>query len=165
MEKHINALNASSKRKTECLGDIRLARIRSLMDQYPGWERSEMQKKFHEGFLQAVALHIYREDADVDMDAIIGHIKTYNLTETELSALTQVEQDSDAVPKLFLMLFAMWLAPELGLTEGALPRRCEPFVKALPTLCMDMLEGRIVTLQSFVNRAVADYIMGPRAAN
>jgi hypothetical protein len=102
---------------------------------------------------------------DVDMDAIIGHIKTYNLTETELSALTQVEQDSDAVPKLFLVLFAMWLAPELGLTEGALPRRCEPFVKALPTLCMDMLEGRIVTLQSFVNRAVADYIMGPRAAN
>ena len=40
------------------------------MDMYPGWERSEMQKRFHEGFLQAVALHIYREDADVDMDAI-----------------------------------------------------------------------------------------------
>ena len=70
MEKHINALNASSKRKTECLGDIRLAKIRKVMDMYPGWERSEMQKKFHEGFLQAVALHIYREDADIDMDAI-----------------------------------------------------------------------------------------------
>lgn len=70
LEKHISALNASSKRKTECLGDIRLAKIRKLMDMYPGWERSEMQKKFHEGFLQAVALHIYREDADIDMDAI-----------------------------------------------------------------------------------------------
>lgn len=70
MQKHINALNASSKRKTECLGDLRLAKIRKLMDMYPGWERSEMQKRFHEGFLQAVALHIYREDADIDMDAI-----------------------------------------------------------------------------------------------
>lgn len=70
MNKHINALNASSKRKTECLGDIRLALIRKRMDMFPGWERSEMQKRFHEGFLQAVALHIYREDADVDMDAI-----------------------------------------------------------------------------------------------
>lgn len=70
MTKHIDSLNASSKRKTECLGDIRLAKIRKLMDMYPGWERSEMQKKFHEGFLQAVALHIYRDDADVDMDAI-----------------------------------------------------------------------------------------------
>ena len=70
MNKHISALNASSKRKTECLGDIRLALMRKRMDMFPGWERSEMQKRFHEGFLQAVALHIYREDADVDMDAI-----------------------------------------------------------------------------------------------
>ena len=51
LNKHINALNASSKRKTECLGDIRLALIRKRMDLFPGWERSEMQKKFHEGFL------------------------------------------------------------------------------------------------------------------
>lgn len=70
MNKHLDAMSASSKRKTECLGDIRLNKIRKLMDMYPGWERSEMQKRFHEGFLQAVALHIYREDADVDMDAI-----------------------------------------------------------------------------------------------
>lgn len=71
LNKHVDALKASSKTKTECLGDVRLAKIRKLMDMYPGWERSEMQKVFHEGFLQAVALHIYREDADVDMDAIM----------------------------------------------------------------------------------------------
>ena len=56
MNKHLDAMSASSKRKTECLGDIRLNKIRKLMDMYPGWERSEMQKRFHEGFLQAVAL-------------------------------------------------------------------------------------------------------------
>lgn len=71
LNKHIDALKASSKTKTECLGDVRLTKIRKTMDMYPGWERSEMQKVFHEGFLQAVALHIYREDADVDMDAIM----------------------------------------------------------------------------------------------
>jgi len=102
---------------------------------------------------------------DVDIERILAHVRTYNLTETEQSALDKMQQDSDAAPKLFLLIFAMWLAPELGLTEGALPRRCEPFVKSLPTLCMDMLEGRIVSLQSFVNRAVADYIMGPRGGD
>jgi hypothetical protein len=71
LNKHVDALAASSKSKTECLGDVRLAQIRRYMDMFPGWERSEMQKVFHEGFLQAVALHIYREDADVDMDAIM----------------------------------------------------------------------------------------------
>ncbi len=71
LNKHIDSLAASSKSKTECLGDVRLAQIRRYMDMFPGWERSEMQKVFHEGFLQAVALHIYREDADIDMDAIM----------------------------------------------------------------------------------------------
>lgn len=100
---------------------------------------------------------------DVDVAGIVAHVKTYNLTVTEQQSLEKVLTDSDAVPRLFLLFFAMWLAPELDLKAGALPRRYEPFEKALPKLCMDMLEGRIVTLQGFVNRAVADYIMGPRA--
>ncbi len=69
--KHLSSVAASAKPRTECLGDIRLAQIRKYMDMYPGWERSVMQKVFHESFLQAVALHIYRDDADVDMDAIM----------------------------------------------------------------------------------------------
>ena len=100
---------------------------------------------------------------DVDVDAIAAHVRTYHLTATEEQALANVQRDTDATPKLFLLFFALWLAPQLGLKEGALPRRFEPFEAALPALCTDMLEGRIVTLQSFVNRAIADYIMGPRA--
>ena len=100
---------------------------------------------------------------DVDVNRIVNHVSKYNLTDTEKQALQKVQQDSDVTAKLFLMVFALWLAPELDLKKGALPRRFEPFEKALPDLCMDMLEGRIVTLQAFVNRAVADYLMGPRA--
>lgn len=70
-QKHMTSIRASAKPRTECLGDIRLEQIRRYMDSYPGWERSVMQKVFHESFLQAVALHIYRDDADIDMDAIM----------------------------------------------------------------------------------------------
>ena len=100
---------------------------------------------------------------DVDVGRILEHLKRYELTDTETQALDKLKRDPDPTPKLFLMLFALWLAPELGFKNGALPRRFEPFEKALPKLCMDMLEGRIVTLQAFVNRGVSDYSMGPRA--
>jgi hypothetical protein len=100
--------------------------------------------------------------ADVDMDKIAAHVSTYNLTDTERATLERVRKDHRAEPRLFMQMFAMWLAPQLGLAEGALPRRFEPFQQALGSMCMDMLEGRIVSLQKFVHHAVGEYVMGPR---
>ncbi len=100
--------------------------------------------------------------ADVDMDKISNHVKQYNLTATERATLERVCKDHRAEPRLFMQMFAMWLAPELNLAEGALPRRFEPFQQALEPMCMDMLEGRIVSLQQFVHHAVGEYVMGPR---
>ena len=53
------------KTKSINYGDIRLNNIRKYLDLFPGYVRSEMQKKFHESFLQAVALHLYRDDPEV----------------------------------------------------------------------------------------------------
>jgi len=99
---------------------------------------------------------------DVDMEKIAKHVKKYNLTATERATLERVCKDHRTEPRLFMQMFAMWLAPELNLAEGALPRRFEPFQQALEPMCMDMLEGRIVSLQQFVHHAVGEYVMGPR---
>lgn len=60
----------TQKRKRTCLGDLRLANIRRLLDEF-GLERSKMQKEFHESFLRAVCLHLYRDDVDVDYTKIM----------------------------------------------------------------------------------------------
>mgnify|MGYP001257813500 FL=1 len=73
---------------------------------------------------------------DVDIDKIAEHVNTYNLTDTERATLQRVCQDQRAEPRLFMMIFALWLAPQLNLAEGALPRRFEPFQQALKPLCM-----------------------------
>ncbi len=99
---------------------------------------------------------------DVDIDKIAEHVNTYNLTDTERATLQRVCQDQRPEPRLFMMIFALWLAPQLNLAEGALPRRFEPFQQALKPLCMDMLEGRIVSLQQFVRHTIGEYVMGPR---
>ena len=69
-KQHMECLVDTGAVKKECKGDRRLAFIRKYLDSIEGYERSEMQKTFHERFLQSVALHIYREDVDIDMDQI-----------------------------------------------------------------------------------------------
>jgi len=102
---------------------------------------------------------------DVDVDKIAAHVKQYTLTARELATLERVTKDHHPEPRLFLQIFAMWLAPELQLAEGALPRRFEPFEQALQKMCMDMLEGRFLSLQEFVHHSVGEYVMGPRASD
>ena len=99
---------------------------------------------------------------DVDMQTIAAHVRTYTLSDTEKAILERAENDHRSEPRLFMLMFALWLAPHLNLAEGALPRRFEPFQQALPNLCMDMLEGRVVSLQQFVRQAAAEYVMGPK---
>tara|TARA_B110000858_G_scaffold28325_1_gene30074 strand:+ start:145 stop:612 length:468 start_codon:yes stop_codon:yes gene_type:complete len=53
-----------------CKGDERMMAIRKTLNQL-GYERSKMQKKFHDSFIQAVALHLYKDDPDVDLEAIM----------------------------------------------------------------------------------------------
>jgi len=43
-----------------------------------------MQKKFHESFLQAVALHLYRDDKEIDMDMVKRNNDWSNLKQQAL---------------------------------------------------------------------------------
>ena len=58
MRRHEEMINNTEMRKLEFKGDQRLANIRKNLDQFEGYERSDMQREFHEAFMQAVALHI-----------------------------------------------------------------------------------------------------------
>ena len=53
-----------------CQGDQRILDIRRTLNEL-GFERSKMQRQFHENFLQAVCLHLYSDDPDVDMEKIM----------------------------------------------------------------------------------------------
>lgn len=53
-----------------CKGDQRILDIRRTLNEL-GFERSKMQRQFHESFLQATCLHLYSEDPDVDMEKIM----------------------------------------------------------------------------------------------
>lgn len=49
-----------------CLGDLRVHRIRTLLESGFGVTRSKMQVEFHEAFLAATSRHLYMDDQDVN---------------------------------------------------------------------------------------------------
>lgn len=81
---HYEAVTNQVKTKQKNYGDVRLANIRKFLDHVKGYDRSEMQKQFHESFLQAVALHLYKDDPEVDMDKICSMNEWPNLKQQVL---------------------------------------------------------------------------------
>ena len=81
---HYEAVTCQVKMKQKNYGDVRLANIRRYLDNVKGYDRSEMQKQFHESFLQAVALHLYKDDPEVDMDRIMRMSEWPNLKQQVL---------------------------------------------------------------------------------
>ena len=61
MKKHVSKV---------CKGDERMQAIRKTLNEL-GYERSKMQRQFHDRFIQAVALHLYKDDPDVDLESIM----------------------------------------------------------------------------------------------
>ncbi len=84
MRKHADAVGGNQTRKLEFKGDKRMTDIRTFLDSFTGYERSDMQRRFHEAFLQAVCLHIYKDDADVDYDNIMKQNDFENLKQQVL---------------------------------------------------------------------------------
>jgi len=81
---HYDTLTNQVRIKSKNYGDIRLANIRMFLDNVKGYDRSEMQKQFHESFLQAVALHIYKDDPEIDMNKIMAINEWPNLKQQVL---------------------------------------------------------------------------------
>jgi len=105
-QRHESNLQTRAKRKTESKGDRYLENIRKILDKYPGYTRSAMQKQFHEGFLQATALHLYKHDSDVDFDAIMRMNDWDNLKQQVL-CLTPRRFGKTTAVSMFSCAFAL----------------------------------------------------------
>lgn len=93
---------------------------------------------------------------------IAKHLRGVLTEQRYLDVVNKVESEHDRLPKLALVIFAIWLCPELELGKGAQPRRFEPFLQGVQKMCMNILEGRMLSLQEFVGNTVTDYIVTPK---
>lgn len=85
---HMNSMLDGMKAKTVAKGDRLVQKLKELLDyipkSYKGWTRSNMQKDFHKNFTQAVCLHLYRDDPDIDMGKIMKMNQFKNLKQQVL---------------------------------------------------------------------------------
>ena len=84
----MNSMLDGMKQKTGARGDKLVIMLKELLDyipkSYKGWQRSAMQKNFHRNFMQAVCLHLYRDDPDIDMGKIMKMNQFDNLKQQVL---------------------------------------------------------------------------------
>ena len=57
----------------------RLRTIRKCLDSFKPYERTKMQKRFHDSFLQATASHLFADDVDVDLARVMKQNKWKHL--------------------------------------------------------------------------------------
>ena len=59
MRTHMDMIENTASKKREFKGDKRLSDIRKYLDAFKGYERSDMQREFHEAFLYVFYICIY----------------------------------------------------------------------------------------------------------
>lgn len=71
MDAMMPCFHGQMKRKSkECKGDKRVHMIRHHLN-HMGLERSTLQRQFHEAFLESCSESLYKDDTDVDMEAVL----------------------------------------------------------------------------------------------
>ena len=81
------------------------------------------------------------------------------------AVLTKTVETGDKFARVAMILFGLWLVPEiqeeLMRDQRVNPRYFVPFVEQLQDMCIKMLHGKFVTVQSFVLECMCNYIMTP----
>jgi 3-methyladenine DNA glycosylase/8-oxoguanine DNA glycosylase len=101
-------------------------------------------------------------NADPIVEHICTHLEQQPLEQRYKNVIQKVRQTQKRIPKLAIILFAIWLCPELKIGKSAQPRRFEPFEAGIQAICMNILKGKFLSLQEFVTNAVTDYIVTPK---
>ena len=102
------------------------------------------------------------KDIQPCVEKVCTHLLQHNIEERYRKIIDNVRTKHDRMPKLALILFAIWLCPSLKLGENAQPRRFEPFQLGIQGICMNILKGKFLSLQDFVTNAITDYIVTPK---
>ena len=96
MKKHVSKV---------CKGDERMQAIRKTLNEL-GYERSKMQRQFHDRFIQAVALHLYKDDPDVDLENIM-RMNGWNDLRQSVLCLTPRRFGKTTAVAMFVAAYAM----------------------------------------------------------
>ncbi len=88
-----------------CKGDERMQAIRKTLNEL-GYERSKMQRQFHDRFIQAVALHLYKDDPDVDLESIM-RMNGWNDLRQSVLCLTPRRFGKTTAVAMFVAAYAM----------------------------------------------------------
>lgn len=109
------------------------------------------------------AIFFGHKDIQPMVEKICNHLKTVQLPKRYADIVQRVMEKHDRMPKLAIILFGIWLCPELKLGENAQPRRFQPFEAKIQEMCMKILKGEMLSLQDFVCNTLTDYIVTPKA--
>lgn len=109
------------------------------------------------------AVFFGHKDIQPMVSKVCNHLKSINLPPRYQNIVDKVLEKHDRMPKLAIILFGIWLCPELKLGENAQPRRFEPFEAKIQEICMKILKGEMLSLQDFVCNTLTDYIVTPKA--
>ena len=101
-------------------------------------------------------------DADPMVERICDYFSQQPLEQRYKKVLEQVRKSSHRMPKLAMIIFAIWLCPELNIGKNAQPRRFEPFECGIQNICMGILKGKCLSVQEFVTNAITDYLVTPK---
>lgn len=96
------------------------------------------------------------------VEKVCNHFEQQPLEPRYKKVIQQVRETQHRIPKLALILFAIWLCPDLEIGKNSAPRRFEPFEAGIQGICMDILKGRFLSVQEFVTNAVTDYLVTPK---
>ena len=97
------------------------------------------------------------------IEKIYAHLIKLPLEKRYKDVLDKVRASHNRMPKLAMILFALWLCPELKIEANSNPARSEPFLANIQRACMDMLKGKHLSMQDFVVHTLTDYIVTPKA--
>ena len=96
------------------------------------------------------------------VEKICNHFDEQPLEPRYKKIIQQVRETQHRIPKLAIIIFAIWLCPELEIGKNAQPRRFEPFEAGIQQICMGILKGKFLSVQDFVTNAITDYLVTPK---
>lgn len=108
------------------------------------------------------AIFFGHKDVQPMVEKICSHLSTLQLPDRYQQIVNKIVEKHDRMPKLAIILFGIWLCPELKIGENAQPRRFEPFEAGIQKMCMKILKGEMLSLQDFVCNTLTDYIVTPK---
>lgn len=96
------------------------------------------------------------------VEKICNHFAEQPMETRYKKVIETVRTSTHRIPKLAIILFAIWLCPELEIGKNAHPRRFEPFEAGIQSICMNILKGKFLSVQEFVTNAITDYLVTPK---